>query len=182
MNFKKIIWQWYIQIQIQHQKCKPSLQWISVSKGVFKLRWVWESHQNAAVCCSFSSWVMPSKLFWIMHRPGWGTQNSYKGFGSENPRSWSIVWGHLSNASKMMKADSCQDWRAPRAFKSRWIVASELPCTQPMGHSHAGVCSSSLGAPTLLPLQDWQQQSCLASCLQSLDELAEFAGQFSHTW
>lgn len=46
---------------------------------------------------------MPSKLFPIKHRSGWVTQNSHEGFGSENPRSWSIVWGHLINASKTMK-------------------------------------------------------------------------------
>lgn len=62
-ELKKIIRQGCTKIQIQYQKkCKHSLEWTSISKTVFKLRWVWQAHQNVAVCCSFSSWVVPSKL------------------------------------------------------------------------------------------------------------------------
>lgn len=116
--------------------------------------------KNATVCCSFSSWVMPSKLLWIKHTR-WGTQNSHEGFGSENPRSWSIAWGHLSNAAKRL--DSCQDWRVTRAFKSRLIIPSELTHTEPMGHSHAGVCTSSFTASTLQPVHTCKTDSSKAA-------------------
>lgn len=93
----------------------------------------------------------------------------------ENPRSWSIAWGHLSNATKNDegKVASCGDPRASRAFRRWWAGELTAHGTQPCWRQHKFTRCPKPIAHT--HVQDWQQQSCLASCLQSLDKLRELA-------
>lgn len=177
-ELQKIIWQWYIKIQSQYQKCKPSLQWISISKAVFKLRWVWQS-QKCYSMLQFQLLGHAIKTFMNQARQAREPKTAMKVLEVRIPEAEALpedIWAMLLKDKE--KTDSCQDWRATRAFKSRLIIPSELTHTrahgtQPCWSLHKFIHCLNPAART--HMQDWQQQSCLADSLQSLDKLAEFA-------
>lgn len=129
---------------------------------------------------------MPLKALWIKHRTDWGTSNSHGSFGSQNPRSWSRTWGHLSNTSeitkkrlsalktevqsgllKMMLRQLTATTAQHTSFHDALLLpSSQIKTTQPRkprAHGHAGVCRRSLAASFPLPIDTCRTGSSKAT-------------------